>query len=150
MENDFRATTVILIRHAERDNSAVLDPHLNDKGIARAKSLVHVMEQAEIKAIYTSSYVRTKETANPLAAQHGITPVQIDEAAALKTNILENHSGKTVLVVGHSNTVPELIGLFGNIGVFTIGDNEFDNLFVLTTFSFGITRITQLKYGNPT
>jgi phosphohistidine phosphatase SixA len=149
MENDSVVTTVILIRHAERDNSTATDPHLNAEGIARAQSLVHVMNKAEIKAIYTSNFIRTKETANLLATHLGISPVQIAETAALKTHILENHSGKTVLVIGHSNTVPELIGLLGGAGVFTIGDNEFDNLFVLTNFSLGITRTTQLKYGNP-
>lgn len=149
MPNESEVIKVILIRHAERVNSGTQDPHLNAKGLARAKSLVRIMGGAEIKAIYTSHFTRAKETARPLANHLGIAPVEIDEAADLKTDILENHSGKTVLVVGHSNTVPELIGLLGSTNVPVIEETEFDKLFVLTTFGPEASSSIQLRYGDP-
>jgi len=149
MENNSEVTTVICIRHAERDNSTTADPHLNADGINRAKSLIHVLGSSEIKAIYTSNFARSKETASFLATHLGISSVPIDEAAAIKVHVLEHHRGKTVLVVGHTNTIPELISLFGSASIFIIGENKFDNLFILNNFSQGVTKTTLLKYGKP-
>lgn len=141
------ATTVLLIRHAERDQTANPDPHLNANGKARAKTLLHVAGKSGLKAIYTSHFIRTRETAQPLASLLSLTPIQIDEAADLKNDILSKQSGKTVLVVGHTDTIPALITQLGG-GDFTIGDKEFDKLFVLTFFDPGTAGVTELRYGN--
>lgn len=140
-------TTIILIRHAERDNSSSADPHLNDKGILRANSLVRIMGSAGIKAIYTSHFIRTKETVSLLAAHLGILPVTLDDPADIMDHILENHTGEKILVVGHTNTIPELIGLLGNTDI-SIAENEFDNLFLLTRINAATSSLLRLKYGS--
>jgi broad specificity phosphatase PhoE len=142
-------TTVILIRHAERlttpgDNN----PHLSPAGKARAKLLVHVLSRANVAAIYTSEKIRTKETAQPLAAALGPSPKEKTEAPDIKEDILLNHAGKTVLVVGHTDTVPDVIGLLGDTGSHEIDDAEFDNMFVATVLGVGKVRVTRLKYGD--
>jgi gamma-glutamylcyclotransferase (GGCT)/AIG2-like uncharacterized protein YtfP/broad specificity phosphatase PhoE len=149
-------TTVILIRHADRDvppagTPDYPGPSLNDKGMLRARELVHVLSTAGIQAIYTSPYTRAKMTAKPFAAVHSDLPlVRLSEAQELKDHILSHHPGQTVLVVGHGNTVPELIGLLGGPSLPDIDDCEFDNLFVLVRHSATRASVTKLKYGAPT
>ena len=143
-------TTVILIRHCERDpNSANPDPHLNTAGKARDKKLIHGVGQSGIKAIYRSHFVRARETAQPLATHLGLSAIEMDEPLQIKNDILSNHSGQTVLVIGHSNTVPDTINRLGAGSVPVIDDGEFDNLFVVKVFSQGRASVTRLKYGNP-
>ena len=73
----------------------------------------------------------------------------MDEALQVKNDILSNHAGQTVLVIGHSDTVPDLINQLGAGSVPVINDSEFDNLFVVKVFSQGRASVTRLKYGNP-
>jgi broad specificity phosphatase PhoE len=147
-------TTVILVRHADRTPDGSPDPpgpSLNDKGMARAAKLVHVLSKSGIQAIYASQYTRSKMTAKPFRIKNpGVPEVVIDGAPELKDHILTNHSGQTVLVVGHSDTVPELIRLLGGPSLANIDDCEFDNLFVLVRYSSTSSTVTKLKYGEPT
>jgi 2,3-bisphosphoglycerate-dependent phosphoglycerate mutase len=143
-------TTVILIRHAERlATPGNNDPHLNAAGRARARLLVHVLSQANVAAIYTSEFVRTKETAQPLAEALGLSPIEATDVQGLKNDILLNHAEETVLVVGHTNTVQEVIGLLGDSS-HEIADEEFDNMFVATVLGEDRVRVTRLKYGDRT
>jgi 2,3-bisphosphoglycerate-dependent phosphoglycerate mutase len=152
MANAFPVTTVILVRHGERNapTPASPDPHLNTAGKVRAKKLIHVVGQSGIKAIYRSHFVRAKETAQPLATYLGLSPIEIDEALPIKNHILSNHMGQTVLVIGHSDTVPDIIRRLGAGSVPVIDDAEFDHLFVVNVFSPNRATLTRLKYGNQT
>ena len=149
-------TTVILIRHADRDvpPAGTPDPPgppLNDKGMARSKTLVHVLSTAGIQAIYTSDYTRAKMTAKLFFAAHpGLPLVRLNAAPELRDHILTHHAGQTVLVVGHTNTVPDLIELLGGPSLPDIDDCEFDNLFVLVRYSTTSASVTRLKYGELT
>jgi broad specificity phosphatase PhoE len=140
-------TTVLLVRHADRQGSA---DALSAAGVARAEELVHVLEKSGISAIYTSEAARTQSTAAPAAAALGITPVAISAAdvAGLASAIRTNHAGQKVLVVGHSNTVPQIITEFGGPTV-TIGSNEYDNFYVLTLCRcrWQGVGLTNLQYG---
>jgi broad specificity phosphatase PhoE len=144
-------TTVILIRHADRTSSTNSDPPLNTKGEARVQKLIHVLGQSGIEAIYHSHFIRSKQTAQPLAAHlPGIATKQLDEALEIKNNILAHHAGKAVLVIGHSDTVPDLINQLSAGRMPVINDSEFDNLFIVTVLGTGKASITHLKYGEPT
>lgn len=141
-------TTVILIRHAERLAAPGNDdPHLSAAGKKRAKRLLQVLSQANVSAIYTSEFIRTKETAQPLAHTLGLTPIELTEAPDIERDILLNQAGKTVLVVGHTDTVPEVIRLLGDDSGHEIGGEEFDNMFVATVLGASRVRVTRLKYG---
>jgi broad specificity phosphatase PhoE len=142
-------TTILLIRHAEKNTlpPADPDPHLSLAGKARAKLLIHVVGESGITAIYRSHFVRAKETAQPLATHLGLSTIEMDEPLQIKSDILSNHVGKTVLVIGHSNTVPDLINQLGAGIVPVIPDSQFDNLFVVKKCSSGEASVTRLKYG---
>jgi broad specificity phosphatase PhoE len=150
MASSSLVTTIILIRHAERNNptAADPDPHLNAAGHARANKLIHALGQSGINAIYRSHFIRAKETAQPLATHLGLSTIEIDEAFEIRSDILSNHAGETVLVIGHSDTVPELINQLGGGSLPIIDDSEFDNLFVVKVIGSDESSVTRLKYGN--
>ena len=139
---------VILVRHAERADAsgmpppASADPSLSAAGKARAAKLATMLADAGIKGIFVTEFKRTQETAAPLATTLKVKPQSMaaDDTAALVAKIRSAHPKDVVLVVGHSNTVPEIIKAFGGPAV-TIADTEFDNIFVLAPGSGAFTRI---------
>lgn len=126
-------TTLLIVRHADRvpNQDALTQP----QGVARAQELAHVGAKAGVVAIYHSNTVRTQDTAVPLAAALGLTPVvyPANDVAALVSQIFTDHRGGKVFVVGHSDTVPQIIAAAGGPTLPNIDGSEFDNLFVLTT-----------------
>jgi broad specificity phosphatase PhoE len=134
---------VVLVRHAEREATGS-DPHLSADGRVRAKQLAAMLAAAGVDAIFTSRFRRTQETAAPVAAQLHITPVELkDDVAAAKQQV--RAAGKVVLVVGHSDTVPALIGALGGPAV-TIGDGEFNRLFILYV-NRTTSELLSMRYG---
>ena len=132
-------STVFVVRHAERADAVsggstmmANDPELSEAGRARAESLARMLKDAGITAIFTTQYKRTKQTAEPLAKVLGVpvTEVNTKELAGLPARI-KAVSGN-VLVVGHSNTVPETLQALGMDSPPAIADTEFDNLFIVT------------------
>jgi 2,3-bisphosphoglycerate-dependent phosphoglycerate mutase len=145
------ATTLILIRHGERDEPAAADQPLNGDGKDRARLLVHVLGQTGIKAIYTSTAIRTQQMAQPLATFLALIPIkEFDSPVEIKNHILLNHAGKTILVIGHSDSVPQLMNLFTGGHILDIDNLKFDNMFVLTALNSGTAFVTKLKYGKRT
>jgi len=159
-DDGLKVTTVFLVRHAEKDTSPPEDPPLLEAGTLRSQELARMLAKAGIKAIYTSQFLRTKQTAEPLAKQLGITsttvaikmsatnPRQVSEQSIkeLAQKILDS-PGDNALVVGHSNTIPEVIRALGGDAVPTIDEKEFDDLFIVTIYAKGRAKVTHLKYG---
>lgn len=139
-------TTIIFVRHADRDGQ---NDALTQLGEDRADELVHVAQKAGVSAIYHSGANRTEKTAEPLALSLGISMINQPDPQATINDILNNHRGETVLVAGHSNTVPQMITMAGGPTSGNIAGSEYDNLFVLTRCScwFGPTKLVNLQYG---
>ena len=129
--------TIFLVRHAERADSGAggmaSDPSLSEAGRARAESLAAMLKDTKLMAIFTTEFKRTQETAAPTAAAQHVTAtvVKADETAALVAKL--KAAKGAVLVVGHSNTVPEVMTALGVKPAVTIADSEFDNLFIVLT-----------------
>jgi broad specificity phosphatase PhoE len=142
--------TIFLVRHAERADSggmSTADPDLSDAGRQRAESLASVLKDAGVKAIFVTQFKRTQQTAAPLAQQESITPATInaDRTVDLVAKLKAAMGGGNILVVGHSNTVPEVIKSLGIATSVTIGDSDFDNLFVVTQ-NGTVKRLVHLHY----
>lgn len=141
----FAQRMVILTRHAERaDGAATMgssDPKLSAAGTERAAKLAAMLSDANIGAIFTTEYARTKDTAAPLALKIKITA---EAVSASQMNALIDKikalPDATVFVVGHSNTVPMIIKALGGPDV-SIGDNEYDNLFFFVPATKTLTRV---------
>jgi broad specificity phosphatase PhoE len=131
----------LLVRHAERVQSAMTDDApLTDAGRARAQKLAAMLAKAGVDAIYVTRFQRTKDTAQPLADALHVTPIEKSDTGELVAD-LKQHTDDTVLVVGHSDTVPDVIKAFGGPSV-TIGDDDFGDLFVLVPATGALTRLT--------
>jgi broad specificity phosphatase PhoE len=130
--------TVFLVRHAERADkpgaspTMPADPELSEAGRARAESLATVLKDAKITAIFATEFKRTQQTAAPLAKALGLTvKIVTSKNAADLPKQLQASKGN-VLVVGHSNTVPDIIKSLGITTPVLIDDAEFDNMFLVT------------------
>ena len=149
-------TTIIFVRHAEQASYDEQDPGLSDAGRVRVAELTRQLVDADVVAgidvIYATPLKRSQETAQPLADRLNLPINAYDPAdteLVLET-ILKNHKGKIILVVAHSNTVPELIANLGaSKNVPSIGQQEFDNLYIISIPWFGKTKTIRLRYGEP-
>lgn len=138
---------VILVRHAEKADASK-DPVLSEAGTARASALVKMLAGAGISAIYCSEYQRTKLTAEPLAAALKI-PIRMFPAsnpAALIEEIRTANANETVLVVGHSNTLPDLMKRLGHPAEENIADDDYGNIFVLVPKDGERPIVIRLRY----
>lgn len=145
-------TTVILVRHGEKA-AASGDMPLSDAGLARAQELARVLADAHVGAIFVTQYVRTQQTAAPIAKAAGLTPIVVtanaDYAKAIAAKIAE-HAGETVLVVGHSNTTPDVIRQLGIAEAPSIAETQFDDLFIVVLGDGamdGAAKLIRLRYG---
>ncbi|MGJ8593120.1 MAG: SixA phosphatase family protein [Aquaticitalea sp.] len=134
-ETTSEITRYYFIRHAEKDrsNPSEKNPHLNADGLKRAENWNKILEHIKFSKVYSSDYIRTKETAQPTADKNNVkltiyqpNPKDID---AFKTENL----GKTVLIVGHSNTIPSFVNaIIGEQKYEDIEDDNNGNLYIVT------------------
>ena len=145
------ATTVILVRHAEKVSTPPADPPLSPAGEMRSRALLAALRDAGVSAIITTQFLRTKATAAPLAAALGIAPEVVTASGATHAQdvaaAVRRHAGQTVLVVGHSNTVPAIIAALGAPEPPPICDESYDNLYIVTIPAAGPSRLIQASYG---
>jgi broad specificity phosphatase PhoE len=145
-------TTVLLLRHAERDNDS-----LSEEGLERADGLAHVALKAGVTAIYTTDTERARQTVQPLADLLELDPLiyQVgspDQIRELANKVQRDHYGTVVLIVGHNPTVPLIIdALGGDATSCSIGAayDEFDDLCTVTIYGSAIVEVVNLHYGRP-
>lgn len=148
------AQTVVLVRHAEKvDQSA--DPALSAEGEARAQLLAASLADAQVTMILATPLQRTRLTAAPAAVAADVEVTQISlegGSAAHVARVVEAVRGAapadTVLVVGHSNTVPEIARALGATSTTPITDCEYDRMIVIRLDGDGSASITG-RYGAP-
>jgi broad specificity phosphatase PhoE len=146
------ATTVILVRHAEKQTAPDMpDPSLNEAGVARAAALARTLADASLDAAFVTQFKRTQETAELTAAAHGLEMMQRDagDVAGTAAEILHEHGDETVLVCGHSNTVPAMIRSLGVDTDFSLTEQDYDDLFIVTIDDDGEASLLHLHYGAP-
>ncbi len=110
-ETTVQNATYYLIRHAEKDRSHPKDPDpgLTIEGMKRAQRWAAYFEPIQTDAIYTTKYIRTKQTISMIAQQKNIIPTTYWAHHLYSDEFLKETNGKTTLIVGHSNTLPELV-----------------------------------------
>lgn len=142
------ARTVILVRHAERVGTMAGEEGISAAGRCRAEVLARMLADSGIRRIFTSEVQRTRETAEPLAKKLGLQPeaVVAKDVDALVQKLQAGAAGEVALVVGHSNTVPQIIERLGG-GKVTIADAEFDRLFVVTLTGAKDATVLGLRYA---
>lgn len=124
---------IFVVRHAEREVAPAVggDSNLSDVGRARAESLAKTLKDAGVAAVYATEFKRTQETAAPMAKAAGVnvTVIPAGDVATLAEKLRAEH--RNALVVGHSNTVPEILKALGISTPVSLGESDYDNLFVV-------------------
>ena len=148
-------TTIILVRHAETSGEpGSRDPELSAAGQDRARELLRVLGEAKITAVYSTPLHRTLGTARPTAERLGLEIKTLAPTRTLVEDLAkvlrEDHAGETVLVVNHSNTVPAIVNALGAGPYEQLGENEYDDQFVVTLAADGTASSVRLKYGRET
>ncbi|MDH3576367.1 MAG: histidine phosphatase family protein [Gammaproteobacteria bacterium] len=151
-------TTVIFVRHAEKAALPADDPVLSKAGQRRAAELARQLVDADVvpgvgvDAVYSTAYRRAVETAKPVADALDLPVLMYDagDTEVIIDAIVKEYKGKIILVVGHSNTVPEMIANMGaSKNVPEIAEDEYDNIYLVTIPWFGKTKTIRLRYGEP-
>jgi phosphohistidine phosphatase SixA len=147
------ATTVIVIRHAEKQLGPGADPPLTQAGEARAELLAQMFGDAKavghIDAIYVSPALRNRLTAAPLAARLKVNAVvaPADDVAGLARRVVREHGGGRALIVGHSDTVPAIVAaLTGSTKIPEIGEDEYGTMYIVTVPRIGHAIFLRLNY----
>lgn len=139
----------VLVRHAEKAKDDPKDPTLDEAGIARAARIADALADARVVAAYATAYRRTQLTAAPTSRSHGLDVRTYDAAmpaTELARQLRASHPTGTVLVVGHSNTVPELAGALCACPVERMAEDEFDRWMEIRIDADGRTTLAQRRY----
>lgn len=139
-DNDY---TLYLVRHAEKQADSSRDPALTETGKERSQKLANWFRDKTITDIWSSDYVRTRDTAGPSASQLGLQLNIYDPAnqSVLVRQLSERRHN--ALIVGHSNTIPELARLLCNCSIADMEESEYERMIVIT-ISKGETRVETL------
>lgn len=141
-------TTYILVRHAEKVKG-VRDPDLTSEGEERAKTLEYLLRNVKLDAIYSSDYKRTQQTALPVSKAKSIKVQSYDprDLEGLIAEVEKKYAGKTVLIVGHSNTTPALASLLTTDKYAAFDESIYDNFFIINRFENGKGKAFLLKFN---
>jgi len=147
VSSSFAQRAVILVRHAEKADASG-DTALSDAGKIRAARLAQTLARVGITAVFCSEYLRTRQTADPLAAalKLPVQPHPAADPAGLVKKIRARHANDVVLIVGHSNTVPEILEIFGHPVLEPIEDDDYGSLFILIPESGQYPLVIRFKY----
>ncbi len=138
--------TVIVVRHMEKAVGGGDDPALSDIGTARAERVATVLAATGVDAVFATQYRRTVETATPLAQRLSL-PLHVYEAGntpSLIDSLNDRHRGETAVVVGHSNTVPEIVEALSGEDIGPIAEDRYGDVFVVVRPRWGRATVTRL------
>lgn len=134
-ESPAEVSTFYLIRHAEKDrtNPDDPDPELNQKGLGRAMHWAEILDDVPLDAIYSTDFERSRMTAAPVSVKQDLSITYYDPADMDLDLFRAENLGKQVLVVGHSNTTPDLVNrLSGEVRFTQMDDDDNGSLYIVT------------------
>lgn len=140
--------TIYLVRHAEKKGDGSPDPALTELGEQRAVAFAELLRGEDVTHIFSTPYVRTRRSALPTAIEHELKIEEYDASDA------ENFASKlttltgTILVTGHSNTIPGLVNLLTAKSFADLDDNVYDHVFIVSVNEHGSAQL-RLEYTQP-
>ena len=125
------APIIFIVRHAEKASTADKDPNLSPEGQKRANALAQILKDSYITSVFVTEFKRTQETGTPTARAAHLTPtvVPANEIGAL-LNKLRALNGNA-LVVGHGNTIPDMLKALGIATPVSIPDDDYTEIFAV-------------------
>lgn len=143
-KTDLRASTVVIVRHAEKDLEDTRDPVLTERGHRRASMLADLLGSAGVSELFSTGFRRTQQTLQPLAERLGLTVggYQAGDSEAFARGLTRRQAGDLVVVAGHSNTLPAMVRALGgrltDLGEKAdLADDEYDRVVLLSLAAAG-------------
>ena len=125
------APVIFIVRHAEKASSGGNDPDLSLQGKKRADALAHILKDSEIRSVFVTEFKRTQETAAPTAGAAHVSPTVIP-ANDIRPLVEKLHAlNGNALVVGHGNTIPDLLKALGIATPVSIPDDDYTEIFAV-------------------
>ncbi len=126
-------TKIILVRHAEKADDGTKNPPLSNEGILRAEKLNTLLADIKIDSLYASPYKRTEQTLGVVSKNRNIKITNYNPSDKLFSESLLKNKGKTILVAGHSNTIPVLVNTLIKSNKYEqLAETEFSKIWILT------------------
>ena len=143
-----KLTTFILLRHAEKVADGSKNPELSVEGKKRAAILAGALANTSIAAVYSTDFIRTKSTVEPLAKSKSLEVLIYDPFKKEDIEkMLNDHKGETVVICGHSNNIPGIANyLSASDSLKDFADSEYGNLLIVTVTTIGNASITLLRF----
>ena len=138
--------TVIVVRHMEKLADAGDDPGLSPAGQRRAARVAELLAAAGVDAVFATQYRRTAETALPLAERLSL-PLHVYDARdteALVRDVNATYRDQTVVIVGHSNTVPEIVEALSGEEIGAISEDRYGDVYLVTRPKLGRASVTRI------
>ncbi len=148
-------SSIYLVRHAEKLDGT--DPGLTDAGLARAEALREKLSDVPLDAIYVTQWQRTRMTAAPVAEAQGL-PLTVhstesrstsEHVQAIVSDLNARHCGDTVLLVGHSNTLPRIIYTLTGKQIGVMSEQTYSRLFHIRFEPGRPVELIRAEYGAP-
>jgi broad specificity phosphatase PhoE len=144
-------TTVVFVRHAEKELGTIDDPPLSTEGEQRAQLLARLFGDpagpGRIQAVYSSNTRRSVGTATPLATRLGLSVTIASETRQILDGIRQDYRGGNILVVGHSNTVAQMVRQFsGREDVPDLGESDYAAIYLVTAPTLGRASVLRMSY----
>lgn len=139
---DTGVSTFYFIRHAEKDrsNSENSNPELTQKGLGRAMHWAEILRDVKLDAIYSTDYNRTSMTAAPTSVKQDVDVEYYDPRIIDIEQFKTDNLNRTILVVGHSNTTPDMVNkVIGEDKYPGMSDDDNGSLFVVQMINGSIT-----------
>lgn len=126
------APVIFLVRHAEKSTTGGNDPELSPAGHKRADALARILQDSQIRAIFVTEFKRTQETAAPTAKETHVTPAIVPSTDVAGLVLKLRAMNGNALVVGHGNTIPDLMKALGIAIPINIPDSDYTEIFVVS------------------
>ena len=126
-----QTTTIVLVRHAEKKKDKSRNPALTTLGKKRALVLRRILRSMPIHTIYSTPLRRTRQTVLPIAKARKLKLQEVLRVKLQVQKLKTQHPGQTVLVSGHSNTIPAMLKMLGVKKTIVIKENDYDDLFIV-------------------
>jgi 2,3-bisphosphoglycerate-dependent phosphoglycerate mutase len=146
-----KMTAVYIVRHADKDGGGP-NPQLSSAGLERAQTLAYMLRQDKVKAVFVTSFQRSRQTGEPTASDSGVALQEYSDPIAVADLILANYEGRRVLVVAHSNTVKVIAArLAGSIAAAAadIEEHQYDRFYAVHRIG-PKGHLDRLRYGAAT
>ena len=123
---------IVVVRHAEKASAGGNDPELSVAGQKRAEALSRILKDAQITAVFVTEFKRTQQTAAPTARAAHLSPTVLPAGDIPGLVAKLRAVNGNVLVVGHSNTMPDLMKALGITTPVTIPEDDYTEIFLVS------------------